>query len=102
MGPEITAKVSVLRSVLKPLQPKFLTNPKVAISRRKLVCKAIVISRATHHAGTWPDLTTNELRRFHGAVMQAWRTTTGSCWRDGQVSSNAEVLSDNCLPAPRI
>eukprot|EP00973_Karenia_brevis_P055405 7703205-Karenia_brevis.AAC.1 len=41
MGPEITRKVAVLRSSMRPLRSKFLTNPKVDLGRRVLVGKAV-------------------------------------------------------------
>ncbi len=71
--PEVTYRMSLLRTTLKAIRFKIICSPHISLKRKLLIVTSLISSRALHNAGTWKQAKVIDVRKFHRGVMTIWR-----------------------------
>ena len=71
--PEIRRKLAVANATLDNYKAKVLHNPKVSLAMRVHIFKATVAMALNYNLGTWPPLTSGELRIWNGGVLRLYK-----------------------------
>ena len=69
---ELTAKLVDMNATFKQLKPAFLNRPAIAIKKRLLLARSVLLSKSLFQAGTWPVLYSAEMLRVHRATMKMY------------------------------
>ncbi len=70
MGPEIYFRFGSMKSAMKKIRFKVITNPMIELDRKCTIIRGLLFSKALYQFGTWRQLNVSEAQRVHKGIMK--------------------------------
>ena len=74
---EIALRAGIMKTESARLEKHVLRSCAMSVPRKVRVMKAYVLSKGTHHCGTWPSLNVSQYNRFHYSIVSIYRDISG-------------------------
>ena len=101
LGLDLSMRFGSMRSALRPIASRFFRNPRIALEKKTMVCRSLLLSKGLFNASTWQIPTAGEKRRIHTNVMYVYRSTAAAHYKEvAHASSDQEILGRLQVLAP--
>lgn len=97
LGPEISYRANTMKHANTILKKSLFSNPKASLETKVVFAKAVLLTKNSYNAGTWPILNKAEAKRFHTAVMSIYKNLDVSSYSNTNNISHREIIAQTGL-----
>jgi len=82
---------------------KLLKQSDLPIKEKSHVCQAYIVSKGAHHCGTWPSLSSHQLKVFGKGIFAMYRAITGESYgsKETQLMESSEIIKEYGFMLPQ-